>query len=281
MYVENSATGQLSKDASKAVSGGQAFLLLFSLWLFLAEETAVAQSVEFLPAGPQVDAESCRFEAPASSLCAAPNGDEVLIHFPESLERAIQAHVRAAKAAGYFDELSVEDLFHGHALLVTDSTAFVTPADYFSRIRAFVYHSAEYNNRWRSGDRRPRSFVGWIDEGRPVQPAIDLIPKSFRLRDYQRSGAVNQDEIGKTHPELSSLKYDDWGRPPSLTIDLSSEGHRICFLEDIFYIVPEPNERLDIYVRCAFAPPNGILEYKMVQRPGVALNWGAAWNCCQ
>jgi len=242
-------------------------LLLTSFFFFFVAKGAFAQRVEFVPAGPQVIAESCRFEAPTSADCIAPNGDEALIHFPEALNEAIQEHIEAAKAAGYFDELSLDDLFHGHALLATAQTTFATLEDYFSRIRAIVYHSAEYNNRWNQGDRRPRSFVRWVGDVPSVQPAIDLIPKGFPLRGYERSGTVYQDEIGRAHPELSGLKYDLWGRAPALTVGLCFGGRCGCVLEDMVYIVRLPDDRLDVYVRCLFTPPDAVLESRVVERP--------------
>ena len=204
--------------------------LLFASFCFLFAETgAFAQRVEFVPAGPQVIAESCRFEAPTSADCIAPNGDEALIHFPEALNEAIQEHIEAAKAAGYFDELSLDDLFHGHTLLAAAQTTFATLEDYFSRIRAIVYHSAEYNNRWNQGDRRPRSFVGRVGDVHSVRPAIDLIPKGFPLRGYERSGTVYQDEVGRAHPELSGLKYDLWdGRRRSPSAYASEADAAAC-----------------------------------------------------
>ena len=256
-----------SADEGKGWRMNGVRLLFASFCFFFAEKAAFAQRVEFVPAGPQVIAESCRFEAPTSADCIAPNGDEALIHFPEALNKVIQEHIGAAKAAGYFDELSLDDLFHGHALLATAQTTFATPGEYFSRISAIVYHSAEYNNRWLLGDRRPRSFIGRTDGSHSVRPAIDLIPKGLPLRGYERSGTVYQDEVGKAHPELSGLKYDAWGRAPALTVGLCFGGRCGCVLEDMVYIVHEPDDRLDVYVRCTFASPDGVLESRVVTRP--------------
>jgi hypothetical protein len=179
---------------------GWRFVLSINFFLLSIGNWAFAQDVEIVPAGPRVIAEICRFEAPTSSECTAPNGDEALIHFPPALGRMVEQHVRAAKAAGYFDELSFADFFHGHALLVTDETAFATPADYFSQFRAILFQSAEYSDRWQAGDHRPRSFVGSTRGSHAVQPAIDLIPKTFRLREYESSGTIYQDEEAVKRP---------------------------------------------------------------------------------
>ena len=254
---------------------GWRIALLIAFCSIFMGNLAFAQNVEILPAGPRVIAEGCRFEAPTSSECSAPNGDVALIHFPEVLGGAVEEHVRAAKAAGYFDALSFNDFFHGHALLVTDRTEFATPEDFFSQIRAIVYHSAEYTDRWRAGDRRPRSFVGWTGGSHAVQPAIDLIPKAFRLRQYESSGTIYQDEVGKAHPGFSSLKYDNWGRAARLTIGLCSRDQCGCVLEDMVYILPRPDDRLDVYVRCAFAPPDRELAFETVKRPDAEIHTAA------
>ncbi|MBI2549057.1 hypothetical protein HYW21_06940 [Candidatus Woesearchaeota archaeon] len=100
------------------------------------------------------------------------------VALPRELGDTIAKHINAIMEKGYARQLSNYDFFHGHLLFDKDNTfkdpfdwengakeRCFTLDDYFSSVRAFLYHTREYLNEWvpRSDKNVPRSIVGLMD----------------------------------------------------------------------------------------------------------------------
>lgn len=246
---------------------------LFIFWaLTIGVLTAQAEDirVEFLDTPEAVNADMCRtHQSDKSGHCGLGYTKRMItISVPTKLALIFLKQVEDAQAKNFYDTIGAKDFFHGHFFLKGPQTKYDSLNDYFSDVTAELFHSAEYNSRWwhegNAGidlkDRRPRSFMGWLDG--TVQSAIELFPEGFKFSNsYESSGTIYSDEVLAVRPELSSHYILSNRYPDIFVTACKGDDCRTCEIDNQLLIVNEPTgrfltkngENLDFYLRCFYA----------------------------
>lgn len=248
------------------------------LFIFFAVSCALSYSlaedirVDFLETREAVNADFCRTDDPNSyGDCGLGYKDRMVnIYVPDSVAKIILKQIDEARDKNFYDKIDNKDFFHGHLFLKGPRTQYASPRDYFNDITADLFHSAEYNNRWlkeaKTGipvnERRPRSFVGWLDG--TVQNAFELFPEGYPLtRNYESAGTIYPNEVQAIRPDLSSHTIHSNSYPGIFVTACKGEDCRTCEIDNQLLIVNEPTgryltkkgEKVDFYLRC-FYPRN-------------------------
>ena len=135
---------------------------------------------------------------------------------PISLANLVHQHILLMEERGSFEEISKKDFFHGHLIQKTLKSP-VSRDKFEQEVSAILYHTAEYNRRWKSeAPKRPdheqrnqRSLIGWPN--RILDPAIQWIRlddlRTGRKRIYHIAGTIYASDIVEQNPHLSVLDY--------------------------------------------------------------------------
>ena len=258
-------------------------LISFSLIISTVSVYGAAEAPDVTWASSQVElaAEFCPTSWPLTSdRCTAPNRPTAIFKFPQALGSIVERHLQQASQSGYYQELSLNDFFHGHLILKGPQSTFDSPKSFFDNVSVVLYHTAEYNNRWEnqasSGvpaqQRTPRSLLGFRD-GR-LQPATDFIhdlPQS-----YENSGTLYGSDVVKALPDMSSLPYGDFGGVPDVFVNtMGPSGPTLCQADSLeFYILYRADGRfhapdgkpIEIFVRCVQNPDRSSIGYVTIPR---------------
>jgi hypothetical protein len=197
----------------------------------------------------------------------------VLLYVPKRFGELLLKHIASAKTKAYFEELSQQDLYHGHLLLLGTKEqipSYPSPEAFFGDVTSVLYHSAEKTDRWSEeagkgipvSERTPRSFLGWKDGA--VQPAIEIAPKPYFVRNYADSGTVYDSDIAAARPDLSLLLDEKGTGMRSVTVRACVGGDcRECTpFEQVSFVhepesrfVTEGGKKIDFFVRCEIIKP--------------------------
>lgn len=242
--------------------------------LLMSPAHAESIRVDYLDTNKEVNENYCRTD-PRNSYgeCANVPYRIALVYFPLEAGDWISKNLAVAWTRGYFDNLSIQDLFHGHIIHRGPELNFENPEAYFSAISAVLYHSSERLPRWgqegRAGipiqERTPRSFVGWLDGN--IDAARDLLKPEVPLTDnYENGGTISQREIVQSvAPPITSLSYgispSQEHAPRSYLKLCRNEKCSVCETgQGSFVITPEAKGRFrlpngvayELYFRCTF-----------------------------
>jgi hypothetical protein len=252
---------------------------------------AAAPALTWLDDDAAVVAEYCRVGNPFSrDTCTVAKGTLVLIHVPEPLGRAIEAHLKEAFARGWYTSLSENDLFHGHVILGGPRLDYASPDDFFSDVKVLLYHADEGDGRRTPGDdedkpwsQRPqRSFLGWPDGA--AQTALSYVGPQAALPGYERSGTIYSDAIAASHPGLTADHLYGGGNNDDITVDVCRDGRcGPCHLNTMMMIAPASDGawsapdgvRYDAYFRCNFTDGAAEPAASIVDRPA-SVPWRGA-----
>jgi hypothetical protein len=215
----------------------------------------------------QLDAEYCGNDyhvVVEKSPCSPHDSQTLKIPFPETYARLVAAHVRRIEEKAYFKTMDPADFFHGHLIIYGKTKHYASLDDLLSDVTAYLYHTAEYNNRWEDAEGRlpvakktPRSLVGKPDGS--LMLAIKAVdPAKLRGSSYTDFGTIFSGDLVESNPKLSRLSYN-FGQSEDVTMDFNADGRAItCTIDSQFYIRPSADgrfslangQRYDIYALC-------------------------------
>ncbi len=237
------------------------------VFLLLSAAAEAHSRVEFLNTEAAIDQEYCRTEFPRKAKeCYPPRYRQVsLVYLPDELGAVVAKHIGLAYGLGYYQDLKLEDLFHGHMIFRGPRDQYENPEELFGDLSVILYHSAEFQERWSEEGRRgldlaqrtPRSFVGWPDGS--AQKAIDLTKPGQKLKSYALAGTIYTEELVEANPHLSAHKFTNFGGHQNLNVKICrGEECRTCEVQSMMLALPEAGgrftgprgERYELYFRC-------------------------------
>jgi hypothetical protein len=215
----------------------------------------------------EVDAEYCGNDfhvIQEKSPCSPHDSQTLRIPFPEDFASLIAGHVRRMEENGYFKSMDPSDFFHGHLIIYGKTKQYASLEDALADVTAYLYHTAEYNNRWEDAEARlpiakktPRSLVGKPD-GSLVLAIKTVDPAKLHGTGYKDFGTIYSGDLVESNPKLSRLSYN-FGQSEDVSMDFDAHGRRItCTLDSQFYVRPdaggrfslEDGRKYDVYALC-------------------------------
>ena len=215
-----------------------------------------------------------------SDSCTVSSQPTAVIKFPLALGSIIESHLQQSAKSGYYQELSLNDFFHGHLILKGPQMTFDSPESFLANVSLILYHTAEYNNRWEHQadagipveKRTPRSLLGFLDGRlRPARESVQNLPNG-----YENSGTIYGSDVVKALPWSSSLDYGNLGAVPDIFVKIASPiGPTLCQADSLeFYILERADGRfhapdgkpIEIFIRCVQNPNRTSIPYVTAPR---------------
>jgi hypothetical protein len=145
----------------------------------------------------------------AAAACAAQQPSASVPQPPESFNKMVRSHVAAMMKEGYAQELSWDDLNHGHIFAPSREGCYSSLDSLLGDVKQVLYHTRRYKYDWvydESPEKKTqRSIVGFKDG--TITPAIEFVGKenlaSRSIFRFNRLGLIDVEDVTKVRPDLS------------------------------------------------------------------------------